>query len=441
LTVSLHSRLLGATALVLAGFLLVTVVAVERAFDRSTTEAARAHLQGQLYGLLAVTDVDAGGRLEIPDALREARFGVVGSGLYALVRDARGTVLWRSHSATGIRLPEPAIAGAGQTSFTEAPAHSGPGYFVLSSGLEWEYSESGLLPISVTLLEERGRYDDQVAGFRRQMWLWLSPLALALLLAQWLIIRAGLRPVQRAADELLEVRERTRERLATDYPAELRGLTTGINAYVDNEHRQLERYRNALGDLAHSLKTPLAVLRNRLADRPEVGEELDRVSEIIDYQLRRARSAGPRLLAPPVPLRESAQRLLAALARVHEDRGVTAENRLDPQLMVAVEREDLLEMLGNLLDNAFKFARSRVELSAQTQGGQVRIRIADDGPGIGGADPEALLSRGVRADERTEGQGIGLAVVREISASYGGSVRITERPGGGIAVELELPAT
>jgi two-component system sensor histidine kinase PhoQ len=222
----------------------------------------------------------------------------------------------------------------------------------------------------------------------------------------------------------------------------LLGLTENLNALLDNAESHLARYRNALGDLAHSLKTPLAVLRGAL-DTPTPDEEtkaamreqIERMNRIVEYQLKRAAASGRSHLTPPVSVAEKTRQLVSALNKVYADKAIDCRAEIDPDLIFHGDEGDLLEILGNLADNAFKWSRRRVQLDARRAGdGRLELRVDDDGPGIPAEVAERLLERGERADPSVPGHGLGLAIVNSIVRAYGGRLILESSPLGGAAI-------
>jgi two-component system sensor histidine kinase PhoQ len=273
-------------------------------------------------------------------------------------------------------------------------------------------------------------------------------MALVLLAAQWAILRWGLSPLRRVADELTRLEQGEQERIAGDYPTEVQRLTGNLNALLARERAQRKRYRDALADLAHSLKTPLALLRAGLREQARgaaparaLDEQVDHMDRIIAYQLQRASTAGRSRLSAPQPVRPVIERMLAALAKVYADKPIAAQVDVDAAVRFRGDEGDLTELLGNLLDNAFKWARARVRVSVDTSRGRLVLAVEDDGPGIAPDEAQRMLERGVRADQSMPGQGIGLAVVRDIVEAYEGELRIERSSLGGACVKLVLPLT
>ncbi|MEW6324767.1 MAG: HAMP domain-containing sensor histidine kinase [Nitrospirota bacterium] len=303
-------------------------------------------------------------------------------------------------------------------------------------------------PVTIAVAEDLTPID---AALRRVQWRYgaVSLAALiVLMLIQWRIMRGGLAPLDKARRELAALERGDATRLDEAAPAEVRPLIGEINRLLEAMTQRLQRSRHALGNLAHALKTPLTLLA-RLADRPELREHSDLnrqlieqtrlLQSLIDRELKRARLAGAARPGQMVRLRDEAVPLLEALAKIHHDKTVAVECAIAPGLTVAIDREDLLELLGNLLDNAFKWARGRVRLGAEANGAVV-LAVEDDGPGCPPEELARLTQRGVRIDEAAAGHGIGLAIVREMVEQYGGTLVFgrSERLGG-FSARVSLP--
>jgi two-component system, OmpR family, sensor histidine kinase PhoQ len=445
---SLHLRLTLAASLVLTAFLGLAGYALDRAFRVSAETAVRERLQAHIYGLLAAADLDRQGDLSLPDSLPEERFQRPGSGLYAQVTQTDGDVMWRSPSQLGHAFPVLPHLTPGNWSFTRLPKPPAHELFVLSFGSAWEVNERSL-DLTFTVIEEPQAYAAQVAQFRRSLGTWFGALALGLLVAQGLVLRWGLNPLRRVERDLAAVEAGARETLSGNYPRELRGLTENLNALLKTERGRLARYRDALADLAHSLKTPLAVLRGARHgdDRQDlerlVQEQTERMTQIVDYQLQRAATSGRTTLLMPVAITPLLQRILTSLAKVYAERRLDLHLDAGATLQFRADAADLMELCGNLLDNACKWARTRVVVRAQlvdADGGQaLELIIEDDGPGIAPEQRAAVLGRGVRIDSSVPGQGIGLAVARDIVSAYGGKIEIDASPElGGARVRATL---
>jgi two-component system sensor histidine kinase PhoQ len=253
------------------------------------------------------------------------------------------------------------------------------------------------------------------------------------------LVRWILQPTRRIATELGRVERGEQEQLSTDYPLELKRLSRSMNDFIDSERNSLKRYRNTLADLAHSLKTPLAVVRSQLesgADGKEfrwtVLEQIGRMDQIVAYQLSRAATSGHSTFAAPILIEPHAEEIVSGLEKVYSTKNILCEFDIDPRAQFYGEEGDLLELLGNLLENAFKWAKHRVLLTARVIPGAPGERrnglifmVEDDGPGVPEDKVEHLLQRGVRGDERVQGHGIGLAIVQDLLKAYRGHLNVS----------------
>jgi len=446
---SMSARLLLAAALVLALFVLLTSLALEQAFDDAARSAREERLLAQLYLLMAAAEVEDG-TLIMPSDLAESRLSLPNSGLSARIFDAAGAAVWQSRSAINSTQPATVQLAPGarrfyQTAPGDEPTQD-PGYLVAAFGVRWA---TGQQPLRYTfaVAEDLTTLQSEVARFRASLWRWLGVMALLMLAALLLALRWGLAPLRRVAAEVSAVESGSQARIRGDYPVELQPLTDNLNALLAHEQARQRRLDHALGDLAHSLKTPLAIMHGAMQtpaaknqDSQLMREQLARVGDIVEYQLQRARAgaAGSGQLAPSVLVRRTAERIIASLDKVYRNKRVETEVDIEPTVVFRGAEADLMELLGNLLDNAFKWCRAQVRIKASSGSDGLCIQVEDDGPGIDAGAAERLLERGARADESAPGHGIGLAVVREISKAYGGSVEIGPAALGGALVSLTL---
>ena len=429
-SLSLASRSTLATSLALVAFLGLTGLALDRAYYEGALSGLHDRLQSYVYAYLAGTEVGRGGKVLLPDTLPHSDFLRPGSGLYAIVDGDKG-FHWESPSAIGRELPVQLHLDPGQSVF-QGPVTTNVGnVYVYSLGVVYETPQQVAVRLTFNVAQTESQFQRQLAVYRRTLFAWLLGLGLVLVLLQLLLLRWSLAPVRRVSTDLARIERGERERLTGRYPAELSGLTRSLNAFIESEREHLTRYRNTLADLAHSLKTPLAVLRSRIdvgeADpelRRDLTEQVRRMDEIVAYQLSRAATSGHQTFATPVLVGPHAEDLVQSLEKVHTARNVLCEFDIDASASFYGERGDLLELLGNLLENAFKWARHRVLLSVRTLPGGAQQRpgmeiiVEDDGPGIAEDQIERVLQRGVRGDERVQGHGIGLAIVQDIVRAY-----------------------
>lgn len=273
--------------------------------------------------------------------------------------------------------------------------------------------------------------------------------SLVLLAAGLFYFRRGVSPITQLRHRLSTVHSGYSRRVEGDFPSEITPLINDLNALLEHHEDAVARAQSKAGDLAHGLKTPLAILTKEAADAEAAGQpalaesirqQVDRMRRQIDYHLASARAAasGATMQARTV-VAHSVDGLVRTVARIYAERGLTIQANIDPSLAVRVQREDLDEMIGNLLDNACKWARGHVRVSAEP-GDRLTLLVDDDGPGVPETQREDVLRRGVRADEAAPGSGFGLAIVRDLAELYGGSVRLDASPLGGTRAVLTLPS-
>lgn len=444
---SLQGRLLLAASLVLTAFISITGFSLDRAFRHSAETALRDRLQGHVYALLAASEVSPDGRFRIARPLADPRFSTPGSGLYAQVTAAGGEV-WQSPSHLGRLLDFPDDLNPGGRRYQNLAGDSDGDLLALSFAIVWEGTGGDDQAFVYHVAEHLAPLREQISGFRRTLWGWLTALAVLLLAVQGAVVRWGLRPLRRVAADLAAIEAGRRQHLEGDYPRELRSLTGNINGLLRHQRAQLERYRNTLGDLAHSLKTPLAVLgglseARDIADeeRATLRNQVGRMREIVDYQLQKAAMAGRSPLAAPLAVAEVIEKIVTSLHKVYADKALRITADVDPRTRFRGERGDLMELAGNLLDNACKWGVREIRITAhpgdQAQG--LHLTVEDDGPGIPPSRADEILQRGVRADTHVPGHGIGLAMVRDIVTAYGGRLAIGSSALGGARLQIELP--
>jgi signal transduction histidine kinase len=302
--------------------------------------------------------------------------------------------------------------------------------------------------LSIAVAEDLTAIADDIHAFQWR-YAMASVIALAaLLLLQYFAVRTGLRPLEQVRRELLRLERGDVQALHGAMPAEIAPLVAQINRLLGTLGQRLQRSRNALGNLAHALKTPLTLLA-QLSDRPELRAcpelrdglrvQIDALRAIADRELKRARLAGGGAVGQRVALTPEVDGLVQTLRSIYRDKGLSIETRVPDDAVFHGDREDIVELLGNLLDNACKWAHQRVTLSIRAAP-LVALRVEDDGPGCDPELLEQLTRRGVRADESTSGHGLGLAIAQDIVDQYGGRIRFgrSERLGG-FLVDVELP--
>ena len=302
-------------------------------------------------------------------------------------------------------------------------------------------------PLVLTVLEDRLAFEREVGTFTRTLWLWLGGAGVLLLLAQLWLLRWGLGPLREVASEIRRIEEGAQSRIEGRYPSEISGLTDNLNTLIEQERVRQTRHREALSFLAHSLKTPLAVLRSAMAEPNHlpatVAQQVGRMDDIVQHQLRRAiaiGAGGAARFAPPLLIAPVVERIGAALAKVYAEKALDFRLECPPELTWRIDEGDVFEMLGNLMDNAAKWARTKVVVRVWHEAGGLGLGLCveDDGPGF--SDTESVVGLHVRGDERVPGHGVGLAVVSDLVASHRGELKLKSGAMNGGKVIIVLPA-
>lgn len=433
---SLQARSLVASIIFLAAFLGITFLALDRAFYQSSVAQLEERLKAYALAFFAGSDLNVRGQLILPDAMPDARFIRPGSGLYAGVvgRD----FYWESPSSMGRELPFELKLERGAERFVGPIDSNVGGVYVYSYGVSWADRRGEAQNYTFHIAEHEEALDAQRAVFQRTLGTRLLMMGVALLALQLLVLRWSLTPLRKVEQDLARVERGQSDHLPRHYPRELEGLTTSLNDFIESERERRERQRNVLGDLAHSLKTPLAVIRGEIesADsgatsvRQTIEGQVRRMEAIVEHQLTRAVTSGHQPFASAVDVERPAAEIVTSLEKLHAERNILCEFELDPQARFYGETGDLMEVLGNLLENAFKWARHSVWLTTRRVTGPgsrrpgLEIVVEDDGTGINADQIDQVLKRGVRGDERVPGHGIGLSIVQDIVRAHRGTLTV-----------------
>ncbi len=449
---SLSSRLLISVSVLLLLFFGATVAVLNTAFTEAGEQARRDILGGQVMALLAAAEPDGSAELVMPDKLREPRFGQIGSGLYGELRNAEGVVIWRSKSALGLEIPGGIVPAVGTQLFARETLADETPLLTLRLAVDWEFEDGESKTYVFKVAESLDSFNAQIAGFRGKLFGWFAGVAVTMLLAFSLLLRGLMKPLRKIEAEIGEIEGGNRASLSDKFPTELHGVARNMNLLIDSERARSDRYRVTLDNLAHSLKTPLAAMRALLGDRrskdfdDRFNEQIDRMDEIVRYQLRKpAASIADKPVLQSVHVEKEVTRLIEGLKKVYHDKGPEFEVSIEPGMRFRGDTGDFLEVAGNLLDNACKWCEKKVRISAvpsvgaRTIASGMVLSVSDDGPGIPQDAADALLQRGMRLDEATPGHGIGLAVVKDIARSYGGHLSIQESKLGGAEITVSIP--
>ncbi|MGI1986996.1 ATP-binding protein [Shewanella glacialipiscicola] len=424
---SLKARLVTSALLFILVLLPLIGVALNDAFTEQVKSATKNELSAYVYSILAVTEVD-NQRISIPELVLENRFNLVQSGLYAIAttEDTSGTqaIVWHSQSFMGITPPPHfTIPATGQSAFEQIILADKP-HLVYSFSVSFA-SQDQNVPVTIHIIKDELAFQQQIDQFNQQLWTWLLILMLVMLVFQLSWLWWTLRPLARFTQELHYVEQGKSMQLSSQYPTELQAVARQLNILLNTEQTQRLRYRNALADLAHSLKTPLAVIKSQ-ADLSEASsEQVSLINRIIGHQLKRAQTAAAASWHLGISTSEVAAKLLRTLAKIYREPQINLSSEVAAPAVFKGDEADLTEILGNLLDNACKAAKSTVKLTITGDAYQLLICIEDDGPGITEALKNQIFERGIRADSYLQGNGIGLAIVRDLVDSYNGRITVS----------------
>ena len=438
--------LLGSVIWIFAG-VAVSGFVLSEIFREHVTAQFDAELKGHADELAVLVHVPPDGAPYLQRWLSDPRFQPPGSGYYWQIR-RKGGELARSSSLGGAALPmvgPPPGPGVSRQSFISGPT----GEVRL---LERTVTPTGTgESLRIAIGADQRLLDDVLSQFNRTLALSLSMIALGLVGAAFLQISFGLRPLGKIRSALAAVRSGRAARLPDDSPSEVRPLVQDLNALIDANAEMIRRARAQAGNLAHALKTPLAILADEGARLNAQGQaeaahtiltQCERMRRQIDYQMARARAAASRSTPGAVADAEAVLTpILSAMRRLHGPRGIEYRVRASSPASAAVEAQDLSEMLANLLDNAGKWAATTVEVAFDRPRPDIlRVTIDDDGPGLVPEAWDVVFDIGERLDEHAPGSGLGLAIVRDLATLYGGRAWLEKAPSGGLRAILEVPA-
>ncbi|QXH48142.1 ATP-binding protein [Pseudomonas xanthosomatis] len=440
---SLRVRLMLAAALLALLFMLALLPALQKAFSLALQESIEQRLASDVTTLISAARIEHG-RLQMPALLPDERFNLPYTGLLGYIFDRQGTLVWQSRATRNRHINyRPRYDGRGNE-FARIQQEDGEEFFVYDVEVKLLGGKSAAF--SIVALQPVREYQHTLDGLREKLYLGFGAALLALMVLLWAGLTWGLRSLRRLSVELDQVEAGARDGLSREHPRELLRLTGSLNRLLRSEREQRQRYRDSLDDLAHSLKTPLAVLQgvgeSMQQGRQEPGQgrvlqsQVERMSQQIDYQLQRASLRKSGLVRHQVPLAPLLDSLCSTLAKVYRDKRVQVSLDIPAQARVPMEQGALLELLGNLLENAYRLCLGQVRVTLDEAPGQLVLCIEDDGPGVPPDQRERILERGERLDSQHPGQGIGLAVVKDIIDSYDAELSLGDSDLGGAAFRI-----
>ena len=447
---SLKVRLIFSALFMIVVMLPIIGITLNNAFDKQLKSAIKNELKAQSFSIFSVAEVE-NKQLLMPEQLLENQFNVIQSGLYALIATipeplipnlavsysskpyikqtavTESSILWKSHSLLALplpnQLPSPEI---GKSFFSEQQLD---GKIHLVYSFSASFNEEGQeFPITLHIIKDQSEFLSVASEFKQKLWTWLGVLMVLFIVVQIVWLIWTLKPLNKLKNELVNIEKGNKNSLQETYPVELEQVTIQLNALLNTEQNQRKRYRHALADLAHSLKTPLAVIQSQSELSASSKEQLTSISRMIEHQLKRAQSAGESSWHLGIEVKGVAEKLVNTLAKIYQEKSLDIEIKVNEKAIFKGDESDLMEILGNVLDNACKAAKQQVSLNIEVKNKQLLFIIADDGVGISEQQRQTIFVRGVRADTYQKGHGIGLAIVRDLVSSYHGNLQIKASP-------------
>lgn len=436
-TSSLRKRSLFAAFIVLLLFFSLAGFVLQRSFANSVEQNASSTLQAYVVALLSSLEFESDDTV-VFETLPLPALAQPNSGIYAEIWQ-RDQLLWRSDSMIGRALPTVAADLAVYRFFAMPDKEN---KYLLSLLVDWQ-EEQVDRQFKLVVAVDADPYRQQLQGYTRTLLFWLFGLGLLLLVLQMALLVWQYQPLARVIRQLHSIQSGQRSRFDDDFPREVNALTHSLNQFIEHEKKQIERLRDSFANLAHSLKTPLAVIKGQLpqegAESQLIEQQLAQMTDSIEYQLNKASTLARRRFQAPIACEQPIKRIVDALRTLYADRDIDIILEVAADSVFAGEEGDLLELVGNLLENACKWSHKAVILKVanvaadvQTQSTQrplLQIEVIDDGPGIDASQRDEILQRGRRLDERVKGHGIGLSIVTDIVAAYEGKLQLTDACG------------
>jgi two-component system sensor histidine kinase PhoQ len=400
-------------------------------------------LQTQLYMILTAAEEQSEGQIYLPEVVQDDLFNQIDSGVYALVATEQDEV-WRSFSAVDLDLPLSIFSQPGQYRYDEVTL-DGIDYHRLDYSIIWESDSGKETGFTIAIYQDQSILQAVIKQFDFTLLSGMAVVLAIIIVIQYLALRWGLLPLNFIAKDLLAIESGKQQQLSSDYPTEIMPLSNNINQLLSTEKNQRERYKQTLSNLAHSLKTPLAVLSGLFFDEKSdqsktIQDQIKRMDDIVQHHLTRASTSGKGTLLNSVNVAIELTKVIQALNKVYFEKQLSVTIECNDDVRFFGDESDFLEVIGNLIDNAYKWASSQVLVCASmaSKGHQhtLKLSVNDDGPGVDPTLQEHILTRGARLDETPEGQGIGLSMVSDIVRQYDGEINITDSQLGGASFAI-----
>ncbi|WP_372627641.1 ATP-binding protein [Arsukibacterium sp.] len=440
MTLSLKLRQ-GLVSIVLLLLLLPSsFIAIDQAFFTQLLTSAEQKLEVHMYAMLSDLKI-IDGKIELSNNTLSPDFFRPDSGLSAYVTSVGNNntdaIVWQSDSSLSQSFspPDTNLVPGEHSFYSYSSANEQ--YWLLSIALLFDSGEQ-TRPLAIHIVQTNSMLIAPYLSFRNTLLTWFIWIAAALVLLSVLAYYWTTKPLTKLDQEIRKLEGGEQDHLNGQYPVELTNIKEDLNLLLANQNRQKQRYRNHLSDLAHALKTPVAVLKTSpLSEQPELKEQLDRISAMIEHQLKRASSSGQDIWKKQFDILPHVDKLCNALQKIYRDKSLNIEVDCADNATFRGDETDLMEILGNLLDNACKACKRQVKLTVIQN--PLNLIIEDDGPGIAKDARKKLFTRGTRLDTYKDGHGVGLSIVAELVSSYSGGMQITDSPLGGARFELIFP--
>ncbi len=445
---SLRVRLMLAATILAILFMLALLPAMQGAFSLALQDSIEQRLASDVTTLISAARVDNKKQLQMPELLPDEQFNLPDSRLLGYIFDRDGRLVWRSRATQEENINyKPRYDGRGNE-FAKIREDNGREFFVYDVEVKLLGGRSAAY--SFVALQPMREYKMTLTGLREKLYLGFGAALSVLLALLWIGLTWGLRALRRLSQELDQIESDELQSLSEEHPRELLRLTGSLNRLLHSEREQRSRYRDSLDDLAHSLKTPLAVLQGvseSMAQRPQdrdqawiLQSQIERMNQQISYQLQRASLRKSGLVRHQVELRPVLKSLCNTLDKVYRDKHVRVVIDVPEFSHVPIEQGALLELLGNLLENAYRLCLSQIRISLRRGLQGIEVYVEDDGPGVPPDQRARILRRGERLDRQHPGQGIGLAVVKDIIESYDAELTLGDSSLGGASFRIHFPA-
>lgn len=427
------------------GFVLVFVLiialpvlfySISSAYYASLVDATENNLEAHLYSLISEVEfIDES--VKMPNTILAPELNRIDSDTFALIYQ-NNDLVWYSESAVSLDFnPNSIDSQIGASEFKQV-FYQGNSYWQLSLTVILGNAEQSQQAVFILLRDDKA-LTDVLSEFTDTLMSWMLILGAIMTLLMSLGFIWNMRPLQRLDKEIKAIESGKKERLSHSYPIELQAITEDLNLLLESQRRQKERYRASLSDLAHALKTPLAVLKSSpLANDSDAQEQLDKINSMIEHQLKRAATGGTDTWKKKTTIAPILDSILNAMKKVYHQKVIEFQAECPKDLKFLGDKTDLMEILGNLIDNACKACDSLVQVNVSSNNKTLKIEITDDGPGIEPSARKKLLQRGTRLDTYEAGHGVGLAIVADLVSDYQGIIKIDSAPIGGAQFIIEF---